>query len=268
MDARPDLTDAAQANAARRLSGGVQVQRLATIVVLLALLLVACNEEEEAAFDDAEISLQSMEADIGEARAALAAAQAAAQIGDPIGAAEAAGTLGELVIRIEDTGALGIRDARLATGLGQELDARLASITAQMEALVAEAAALVPPANEAVGLAQQRLDDGECDSAIDDTSDGSRTGGDDGGGGGTVEVSVLVIGGANFPAEQFHEANPDACSEYHYHGSPVFALDGTSISDPDPMGCGHGTTSDLSPVVITVSQAEFDAYRDLLAGGD
>ncbi|MEE8336585.1 MAG: hypothetical protein V3R95_00845 [Dehalococcoidia bacterium] len=243
------------------------MQRLATILVLLAVLLVACSDDVERDLDDAESSLRSMEADVGAARAALQAAQAAAQACDPDGAADAAEVLGTLVEQINASAAEGIASALDATGHSDQYDALAASFIASMETLAAEAAALVPPANEAVGLARQRLDDGECDSAIDDTSDGSTTGGGSGGGGsGSVEIPVLMIGGANFPAEQFHEANPDACDEYHYHGSPVFALDGTSISDPNPRGCGHGTTGELEVVVITVSQAEFDAYRAALVG--
>lgn len=58
-------------------------------------------------------------------------------------------------------------------------------------------------------------------------------------------LEVLVINGKFFPANQFNQAGADTgCSSSHYHAAyEVSDIDlGTHLSDPNPSGCGFGTT--------------------------
>jgi len=80
-----------------------------------------------------------------------------------------------------------------------------------------------------------------------------------------VEVTVLIIGGLHYPAEQFTAALPDACESEHYHsafGGPVYALEGGSITDPAPQACGFGTVVEVEHATIQVEASVYNSYME------
>jgi hypothetical protein len=68
----------------------------------------------------------------------------------------------------------------------------------------------------------------------------------------TKKIKVISVGGKYIPVDQIHLANPDACSEKHWHGSPVTATDGTVLTDPLPGACGYCTESQCPILEIEV----------------
>jgi hypothetical protein len=75
-------------------------------------------------------------------------------------------------------------------------------------------------------------------------------------------VSVLVIGGKNYPALQFNSAHPDACTVLHYH-SPfpkVYSVDLYSITDPDKPKCGFGPVDSVPVTEVFMTKAQIDAF--------
>lgn len=79
-----------------------------------------------------------------------------------------------------------------------------------------------------------------------------------------TSVEVLAIDGGVYPSEQFHLADPDACSEQHWHASgKVYTLDLTgNTSDPKPTGCGFGTLADVPSSVVEVELWEYEVFRE------
>ena len=60
-----------------------------------------------------------------------------------------------------------------------------------------------------------------------------------------VFVPSYLIGGQYYPVYQFIQADPDVCDYYHFHSATETALSIQLISilDPNPGGCGFGTTA-------------------------
>ncbi len=93
--------------------------------------------------------------------------------------------------------------------------------------------------------------------------DGSSGGG--GGGGESIGVDVVVVDGERFPIEQFELASRDSCDREHYHSSLAsFSLEGGTLLDPRPSGCGFGTVDDVT--FVEVSADDWARYRERLAG--
>ena len=147
-----------------------------------------------------------------------------------------------------------IDDARAAgENTSDEIAARSASVVARIESMLEGLPSLLGQVEAAVDLAQQRSDEGACS----DVEAGDEV---------LVFVEVMVIGGENFPIEQFHEAGADACSGDHYHGPQVFSLEGSSMFDPNGSECGFGKSGDVTIDMISVSEAVLDAYGNAVAG--
>ena len=74
---------------------------------------------------------------------------------------------------------------------------------------------------------------------------------------------MLVIGGEQFPIEQFDLASRDACEKEHYHSPlPAHSLQGGTAFDPG--GCGFGTVDDV--IFVEVPFDAWTAYRNALSG--
>lgn len=61
-------------------------------------------------------------------------------------------------------------------------------------------------------------------------------------------VDVIEYGGKLIPIDQIHSGRGEECDrEEHWHGNgaPAIALDGSSVSDPAPSGCGFGKTKSV-----------------------
>jgi len=87
---------------------------------------------------------------------------------------------------------------------------------------------------------------------------------------GFVEVSVLILGGKQYPIEQFIAAPSDACDADHYHSAshgPVYSLEGGSITDPNPPACGFGKVRDVQDKNVFVKQSILDAYNSQRSKG-
>ena len=86
-----------------------------------------------------------------------------------------------------------------------------------------------------------------------------------------VSIMVVVINGKYYPVEQFTRCcgtlDACACDGYHLHSmhrGPVFSLDGSSITDPDPQGCGFGKIEDVEVKKIEVRVSVLDNYQELV----
>lgn len=91
------------------------------------------------------------------------------------------------------------------------------------------------------------------------------SGGGSGGGGETVGVDVVVVNGERFPIEQFELTSRDDCDREHYHSSLAsFSLEGGTLLDPSPGGCGYGAVNDV--IFVEVSADDWARYRERLAG--
>lgn len=78
-----------------------------------------------------------------------------------------------------------------------------------------------------------------------------------------INVPVLQIGGQDYPAFQFSlvGAHLPFCGSDHWHASgAVCNLNGGSITDPDPGGCGFGTDPPLATTVVQIYQHEYDEF--------
>ena len=74
---------------------------------------------------------------------------------------------------------------------------------------------------------------------------------------------MLVIGGEQFPIEQFDLASRDACEKEHYHSPlPAHSLQGGTTFDPGR--CGFGTVDDV--IFVEVPFDAWTAYRNALSG--
>ncbi len=87
----------------------------------------------------------------------------------------------------------------------------------------------------------------------------------------TIGVEVVVVNGERFPIEQFDVPLRDVpirdrCNNReHYHSSlPSFSLEGGTLADPDPDGCGYATVDEV--IYVEVTAEEWNRYRNLLAG--
>lgn len=80
----------------------------------------------------------------------------------------------------------------------------------------------------------------------------------------TKEIQGLNIGGKFYPVFQFHQAGPDACDSDHWHAAAaVYAMDGTSITDPARNGCGFGKVSEVPVETRTVTEAEIATFSNV-----
>lgn len=66
-------------------------------------------------------------------------------------------------------------------------------------------------------------------------------------------VDVLKIGDKCYPTMQFHTAERDECASAHWHGGRATALDGSTMADPAPKGCGFGMTSQVPAGTVRLS---------------
>jgi len=88
----------------------------------------------------------------------------------------------------------------------------------------------------------------------------------------TVVMTVLVIRGDRYPAEQFITAQPDNCEELHYHQArwpgPVRALNGVLIEETQGMrnGCGHGMLKDIPSETASFPKSQVDAWQEWWTG--
>ncbi|MEM2160801.1 MAG: hypothetical protein QXN55_07610, partial [Candidatus Nitrosotenuis sp.] len=67
------------------------------------------------------------------------------------------------------------------------------------------------------------------------------------------QLQVISIGGKDYPASQFKLSHPDSgCDFEHLHANTgtVTALDGTTLPDPDPTGCGFGPATNFHVITI------------------
>ncbi|MGI0019857.1 MAG: hypothetical protein ACREAY_05260 [Nitrososphaera sp.] len=74
-----------------------------------------------------------------------------------------------------------------------------------------------------------------------------------------LSFSHLVVNGHIVSIFEFKVAPPDNCGFSHYHaykGGFVTAIDGTSIPDPDPQGCGYGVQGQVEGYVYQFITSE------------
>lgn len=70
-----------------------------------------------------------------------------------------------------------------------------------------------------------------------------------------VLISVIPFGGSYIPVHLVRVAGPDECSGDHWHGGSVTMVNGETVSDPNPGGCGFGALADTPSQEIAVSLA-------------
>lgn len=75
------------------------------------------------------------------------------------------------------------------------------------------------------------------------------------------EVEVLIIDGEHYPTVQFHQAAPDACEAYHWHGGPARSLQGGTVRDTRPGSCGFGTVEELPVTRVWVLSSLWQEFR-------
>lgn len=83
-----------------------------------------------------------------------------------------------------------------------------------------------------------------------------------------VNALVLPYAGQHFPLYQFWVRNSpsDECKDPHWHAifnDPVFSFENpeNAVNDPASGNCGFGKRKDLSPVLISVTLAEWEAFK-------
>jgi hypothetical protein len=87
-------------------------------------------------------------------------------------------------------------------------------------------------------------------------------------GGGTGQiyfVQVFNIGGKDYPIYQFVSSSPDNCNDYHFHtlGGKAYAIDGSTLNDPAPSGCGFGKTNSMGFTSAGVYKSQITAWEAL-----
>ena len=74
-------------------------------------------------------------------------------------------------------------------------------------------------------------------------------------------VKVIRTAGSLFPAGQFRVVGADVCVSEHIHlKGTATALDGATIVDPDPDGCGIGTTDTVPTEIISLGLDQIENY--------
>lgn len=82
-----------------------------------------------------------------------------------------------------------------------------------------------------------------------------------------IDVTMLIHEGQQFPAVQFHSADPDLCKTDHYHpisGSLAYNRQKQAVSDPASKGCGFGPITRTPIEVIQMPRIEAEELSDFL----